>query len=316
MNALMVSSDLKNYMNEHMHLSGQVHSVFHSAVNLITEHDDLITLLCEKKSIAPMSMIVKCDNFENSFIKKGSEVILMRSKVHFPDEHEQISLKNTEEWPVHTALKFKAATPNIFKRHVSILESVLDREANMDGIASVVCHLKYPDKTVGLRSGKSHKMNQYASFIHDRIQLFMDDFQINDSIRYQEDLRKIIGFGPGLTPSTDDFFVGFSASLIYMTRLFGIKKRLIKHLNKLLYECSRGRTTRVSEELIKHVSEGKMSKILQDMFSSLFSKEDDKLHEKLTELISYGDTSGSDLLAGVYVAIRLFDSEEVRRIYS
>lgn len=101
-----------------------------------------------------------------------------------------------------------------------------------------------------------------------------------------------------------------------MTRLFGIKKRLVNHVNKRVYECSKGRTTRVSEELIKHVSEGKMSKLLQDMFTSLFSKEDDVLHGKLVELVSYGDTSGTDLLAGVYVAVRLFESEEVRRIYS
>ncbi len=315
MNAVIVSNDLKEFMEANMHMTGQVHSVFNSAVNLITESDDLITLLCERKSIAPMSMMVKCDKFSKLLLKKGSQVVLMGSKIHFPDSREQITLRNAEEWSVEVDLKFKPVTPQLFKKHISTLENVLDREGNMDGIASIVYHLSYPDGKSGFRSSRTVKMNQYASFIHDRIQQFMDDFQGNDMIRYQEDLRKIIGFGPGLTPSTDDFMVGFSASLLYMTRLFGIKKRLVNHVNKRVYECSKGRTTRVSEELIKHVSEGKMSKLLQDMFTSLFSKEDDVLHGKLVELVSYGDTSGP-ITSRCICSSSIIESEEVRRIYS
>jgi len=316
MNALTVSSDLKEFMDKNSHMIGQVHSVFNSAVNLITESDNLITLLVENKSITPMSLTVKCDDFQDSFIKKGSPVILTGSKISFPDDNEQISLKNVNEWCADANLKFKPANPNVFKKHITMLENVISREGNMDGIATVVYHLEYPGSSRGFDSKKSQKMNQYASFIHDRIQQFMYDFQADEKTRWQEDLRRIIGFGPGLTPSTDDFFVGFSASLLYMTRLFGIKKRFVNHVNKSIYECSQGRTTRISEELIKHATEGKMSKLLQEVFESLFSNNDGELHCKLSELIAYGDTSGTDLLSGVYVAVRMFDSEEVRRIYS
>lgn len=316
MNALVISSDLKEFINKKNEVFGQVHSVFNGAVNLITESDDLITILAEHKAVSPMSINVKCENFQESFIKKGNKFVLKGGKIVFPDNGESVNLKNADVVNVNANLDFEPASPSLFKKHITILENVIDREGNMDGIASVIYYLKYPDSPRKLNSKKGRKMNQYASFIHDRIQQFINDFQVGDTAKFHENLRRIIGFGPGLTPSTDDFIVGFSASLLYMTRLFPIKNEILKEMNKSIYECCLGRTTRISEELIKHVTGEKMSELLQEVFESLFSSNDSELQNKLSELIAYGDTSGTDLILGVYVTIRLFGSEEVRRIYS
>lgn len=113
-------------------------------------------------------------------------------------------------------------------------------------------------------------------------------------------IEGLIGLGPGLTPAGDDVLVGYLAC----RRAFGPPPpggwdRLAAALAPRLLAL----TTEISAAFLAHVLRGSCSELLLALLRALDAAAPARIGRAARALLALGETSGSDLLAGVCLAL-------------
>ncbi|MGA2313517.1 MAG: DUF2877 domain-containing protein [Xanthobacteraceae bacterium] len=109
-------------------------------------------------------------------------------------------------------------------------------------------------------------------------------------------LAALIGLGPGLTPSGDDFLCGVMATLHYLGRS-AVARRLAEGVLAAAAE-----TNLISAAYLRCAAEGEASEVLFNALSSIAAGGDGRLEACFDAVHSVGHTSGWDTLAGAAAA--------------
>jgi hypothetical protein len=104
--------------------------------------------------------------------------------------------------------------------------------------------------------------------------------------------RRLVGLGPGLTPSGDDALIGLAAAL----HATGHRARGM--LDELVDDAP-ARTTVVAASLLRHAADGEFSERLQYLLAALLGDDDAAVRPAIDAAIAWGATSGTDCLVGV-----------------
>ncbi len=112
--------------------------------------------------------------------------------------------------------------------------------------------------------------------------------------------RSLFGMGWGLTPSTDDFCVGLLAAAQC------VRKEGARGIDlSSLAEAAFGRTTLVSYNFLFHACQGRFTNTLLALARALFSGDLNTAETAAERLVSFGHSSGTDLLLGLLFGIKL-----------
>lgn len=114
-------------------------------------------------------------------------------------------------------------------------------------------------------------------------------------------MKNIIGYGIGLTPSMDDFISGMMISRIYIFYYLEKNLQTAYEFNHAIIKEIDNKTTRISEEMLKYSSLGQGNEYIKDLMISFlgnFPMED--FERNLLRSIEIGETSGTDMLLGIY----------------
>ncbi|UUX35314.1 DUF2877 domain-containing protein [Fundicoccus culcitae] len=110
-------------------------------------------------------------------------------------------------------------------------------------------------------------------------------------------LQNLIGAGPGLTPSGDDFLQG----MIFIEKVLGVENKL----HSLVEEGLKVRlTTDVSLSYYQAIFEGYANEPLINLLQSIQMGSEIGIQKALNHLQNYGETSGYDLLLGILVYLQ------------
>lgn len=110
---------------------------------------------------------------------------------------------------------------------------------------------------------------------------------------------QLIGLGPGLTPSGDDYFGGVLVALRWLGR--GTQT---ESLWRWLEPRLAGRTSAISAAHLAAAAAGHAHEALHELLDDLSAWEVPDLHARLARLDAVGHTSGWDALAGIVAAAR------------
>lgn len=116
----------------------------------------------------------------------------------------------------------------------------------------------------------------------------------------------IIGIGPGLTPSGDDFLIGF------ISVLFTIEpnRKIIKSLREEFLagiSNSVNKTTFLSKEFLLYSLKGEFCEIFHNFYISLKNNKTDEIINSTVKIIRLGHSSGSDTLSGIITGLTLMN---------
>lgn len=129
-----------------------------------------------------------------------------------------------------------------------------------------------------------------------------------NSVAPREDLEvaKLIGLGPGLTPSGDDLLAGV---LVALAELGFTKSR-----DKLWNACRGhlGRTNEISAAHLRGAARGYASSALHEAIHTTMGGRVDHVGHALTRLTQIGHSSGRDAFAGALIALRAATSRASR----
>jgi hypothetical protein len=110
---------------------------------------------------------------------------------------------------------------------------------------------------------------------------------------------QLIGLGPGLTPSGDDYFGGVLAALRWLGR--GTQA---DSLWRWLEPRLAGNTSAISAAHLAAAAGGQVHEALHEVLESLSAWQVPDLHPALSRLDAVGHTSGWDALAGIVAAAK------------
>jgi hypothetical protein len=110
-------------------------------------------------------------------------------------------------------------------------------------------------------------------------------------------LRALVGLGPGLTPSGDDFLVGLMAA---SRALANPTCDLAAVMNRLLPSLA-GATTDQSYFMLKAAAAGHYPQGLVELVAAVVAGDADRTRLSTGRLLDLGATSGQDMLAGALI---------------
>ena len=113
--------------------------------------------------------------------------------------------------------------------------------------------------------------------------------------------KSMIGLGPGLTPSGDDYLVG----------LFAVLNVLRSPSQTLRCEClemivgAEFATNAISYAALSKAATGRVRAIISELIERLMHGTENDFLAPLARVLAIGSTSGSDIVAGIVSGLRL-----------
>jgi hypothetical protein len=112
---------------------------------------------------------------------------------------------------------------------------------------------------------------------------------------------RLIGLGPGLTPSGDDYIVGLA---LVSAMAGGLVGRYQPFLAGLVRE-HRNRTNEISFTAMREATRGRARQSLIALFDATVTDDRRALRDAAQAVIAIGNTSGTDILSGVQAGLHL-----------
>ncbi|MGI6684129.1 MAG: DUF2877 domain-containing protein [Bacillota bacterium] len=267
-------------------LIGEIHSVFEQVINIVLPNQRLLTLATKNVSKLPGGINLDWEeNFKSLPLEMGDTVYLTKGSLVISDLL-YVDFTNTVKWLSSPFSVAESADLEEISFNYEELRTLLKNEANLDGLA-------------GLWVNKSNNLIKHFLF---PLSEWCEGIRDKNHEKLYLGMEKMIGLGPGLTPSGDDFLLGGLAVLNYWPD-HRLKMNLIQ---KKTQQIADEKTTDISREYLYQASEGHYSWELNCLLFFLVNKKSSKemLRNQVRKVIEIGCTSGSDILTGVGMTLK------------
>ncbi len=292
-NAVRMSQDLYDYLLKHENIAFRVHSIFRGAANLLSPKDELMTFARTDLDMMPMGMMVDLPahvawpfEVDDSVEYKGQMEFII------PNNGIQIVFRNARVWrPVLAMPSGEIVCAS--GEGLDLIKKIL-AELDSGGVASVI---RFIDGDVNETTAYT---SIYARFITGDIRLFLDAVESKDWEQSLHQAELLVGFGPGLTPSCDDFLAAFMLSLYYRNQWNHCDDQALLNFLQDVVDLAKSRTTIVSYSMLKHASKGKASDSYLNVLEALATHNLPELQRAIARVLEFGATSGADFLFGIW----------------
>jgi len=304
MKALEMCLNTKKLLDTQGEIHGYVHSVFNRVCNIVTKEDLLIPVISSYVPNTPRFISLNLplrSNIKSLGLKRGMEVIIEDNTLKTVEAGFSLDLSEVKLWDARPNFDFKRVEQKQLLLNLDILLDCFIKKGKFTGIAPVILELaqNINDKSFGENTIEN---NHYSGFVLPRLQRLIEGYRLGNLESVKAFAKQIVGFGPGLTPSADDFLTGFMVANIYSANHSGYPIGNIYILNQGIVEEAEYRTTKVSSEMLHFAAKGEVSENVRSLMLSIFSSNDDaELINNIHSVINNGETSGSDLIAGAYI---------------
>jgi len=277
----------------------KVHSVFHSALNLIDGSNSLYTLCLHKEQLHPSSALVSFSDHVSSFdefaFTKAEQGMFTEGSLYF-DCGIWVSLQGAKRThpSEEIAPKLVSLEASYFHKQMMFLSGIQQKKQTSLTVESLFATVSEP--------------NTLSSLVSFHAKLLKESMQTADIALAKRGIEGLLGLGPGSTPSGDDFICGFflalhmGMSLSFMQDVHSFCRDLSEVLSSLVHR-PRPITTDISLQLLGLASEGLFSQPLIAMAKSFSSLDADR--STWEALASYGHSSGLDAGLGFLFALSI-----------
>lgn len=315
MKALFICENLIKAITSKEIIKGRVHSVFSKACNIETEHN-LITLLSPEKQMSPMSVIVDLGtkvNFRKLNLTQNLEFNFSVNGISCREKNICISLDYSKIWSSGPkSVRLDGLDKGILE-NIKIMENGLNTYGKLHGAGPLISMLNEELPELELSALKVDSPDKHFEFTRDRFLDFIQDLTKGNVDKIAERAERIIGFGPGLTPSMDDFICGLMISFIFLGAYYRLDLSSIFNFNQKLISQSLDKTTRVSSEMLKHAAVGETNQAVKELMRAILSyPNEEKIVKALVNTIELGETSGSDTVLGIYAGCKIMTNSKYR----
>ncbi|MFX0126096.1 MAG: DUF2877 domain-containing protein [Candidatus Hodarchaeota archaeon] len=279
-----------SFAAQHLHKNtriGNVYSIHKQAINIETDNGMLIGIIDSSfgNYIANIRVNFPISFNLTNFIHQKTDVFHENNKIKFISSPLEISLLNTEVWNPQIDLSF-------FKFRFSLKKRLNECKKEL---------LQYSRSQLNFLLNDQSPPNQWCRSGSRAYEKLKEGIVSYNAKLCLETLKRIIGLGPGWTPSWDDFLAGFFASL-YLIKCQNQETNPLYNLLQHIKEDKHlfwSRTTPQSFQQIQFGLKGHLPEEHLLILNQLFHGGPKSLASFLTRIFNIGHTSGADLLVGL-----------------
>lgn len=294
----------------------KVHSVFDHAFYIQSGSNSLISVTKNRNYISPASILIKNfddKSFKSTGVVEGMGVKFDKQALIFGDDALAIKLGKSSNrtllsFPRHPSISLTGISLNL-----RVLRDVIYTCPSREGLIPLLENVELHGSLQFFLQPQKPTFSEMARPHIDILMrgLFGGDFHIviNGAL-------SILGLGPGLTPSCDDFLTGLMLSLnLGGKALLKDRKKPISFYRRVSDEIRRaakGKTTIYSQTFLDQARRGEGPKAVIELIHNLLTKDPSRVATNAKTVIEMGETSGADIAIGVYYGIRFLVSQVER----
>lgn len=293
---LSFDKDFSRLMNgeETVRIVGKVHSVFKRVVNFQDDSKQIYSILQRDLDNGPYSIRIDQGGLK-SFLELNinvDDLVIIRNGCLEIGSVFKLRFDNDQLWnPEKLKIFSNENTVSIFNENIKVYSKLLSNRAN-GGV-------KYYYIKNHTNSNREYKPSLIEKELEKRISNLKWSID-NDYKSLKENIISIVGLGSGLTPSGDDFLVGFITAL---NTIEDTKTMLTLDKIESILKNNSLSTTDISIMMVKASLEGKARENLISFICALFSNDKSRLIHNIDNVFSIGSSSGADLSVGVVVGL-------------
>lgn len=324
LHAELIGYKVRESLRAREHAQGykvQVEGVFDQALYLRAGEDSLIRIIKQKEFVGPSSIVINAPSPEFSFrstgLTAGTELTLNGNSLIAERIGFSVSLGNAAEWSPEVLPKdVKALSLEEINLNIRVFRDIIYTCPTREGLVPLLENVELFGPMEVFLKAKRPGMAEKARPYIDRL---MWGLMMGDTETILKSAEPILGLGPGLTPSCDDFLAGLLLSIkLAGDFLFGSEQSSIDFFKKAadaITELARVKTTIYSISIINEAASGHGPQAAADVISSVLTKNPDSTAQASKTLISMGETSGADIAVGIFYGIRfLISNLELREL--
>ncbi|QCJ42229.1 DUF2877 domain-containing protein [Bacillus sp. S3] len=264
----------------HSSFSGFVHSTFYRTFNIqCLENGELFTIACSEIDNGPNTLIIDVDHVSFLGIEVNDRVFVKNQTLHIENKL-ALSIEKASKW--ESVIPVYPPNVEILIRNIRRMKEYIDMYGKSGGFKKQMA-------AQGPFEAEMSKM------LEKRKNLLLNELENNHVSLAIPHAVSLIGLGPGLTPSGDDFLTGIFTvfnmknSPFYAQRSFC--EDVLKHAKTL--------TNDISYMALKKAATGKVRESIISLIESLIAGNEEDLFLSLNKVLSIGSSSGTDISLGL-----------------
>ena len=289
------------------------HSVFEHAIYMQNGEDSLIRILKDKEFISPSTIVIsgmENQSFKSLDIENGTELEINNYSITAKENEFTLHFGDASTWqPPKLPLETEIISLEEINLNLRILKDIIYTSPSREGLIPL---LENVEKLGPLEVFVKNQKPTMSEKARPHIDALMWGIFSGDAETIIKSIEPILGLGPGLTPSCDDFIAGLILSLNTAgASLFKKEPETVQFFAKMSEDIStlaKRKTTIYSSSFISESALGEGPKAALDLIFSIITKSPDEVAGVSKRLISVGATSGADIAIGIYYGIRFLTS--------
>lgn len=281
--------------------TSEVHSIFERTFNIMID-GRLVGIARNDVARSPINMITDIRPSESMLslgICKGTQVRGGDNRVLIGDVLE-ISLEGTKLWRPRTRAEGHINF-EIIGYNLELAKRLAVGKGGREGLGQLLPHVH--EIASGIVPHVSDS-NQVIEVALPHLVNLVKSVGAGDVRGVEESAQKLVGLGPGLSPSADDALAGFMAALWWIANSLGRKLDRVRVMNGAIVGRM-GKTTLVSQQLIEHAAVGETNEAVEKLLEAILVGTAADMKAGLEKVSRIGETSGIDTAVGVLLGLNL-----------
>lgn len=264
----------------------RVQSIHRSVVNIATP-DGLLTVASPDGGGLPNGIVADLGpDWRTIGLHPGMVVCASDASIRVPDAGLEIQFDAAQRWSPRFQPSAQAADAGAERwgRRSAATRTIARARASAGGFGAL------------LGAGVAHDPARTPDVARPIVARLVAALETGDRSLAAEVAARLIGLGPGLTPSGDDVLVGIEAALYALARpSAGFTALAMDHVE--------GRTTALAATLLRHAGAGEFAERLHSLLAALLGPDDEAIPAAIDRAVAWGATSGTDCLLGVLIGL-------------
>ncbi len=282
-------------INSNTYNTARIQKVYNNSANIILNTKDMLNINFNDKPLPTNGMYIENGRgLKEMFTEEMGKVgVVKDGKIYFQnlelDYSDAEILDNSFKALQIRNLDFEEINKNIKK---------IRKELNQVPLKSLLLKVYLSKRTIDTDSNFETRLQEKYLDFFNRIRV---SIQLKDSDLIKKDILSIIGLGPGLTPSGDDFFIGFITTALILKQYYNIFD-----VTTEMNEIKRYLST-ISSHTLSGIQNGYLPGILIRIFELIFNYSAVEFKREFLKIEGYGHSSGEDLFTGVLLFLENYN---------
>jgi hypothetical protein len=266
--------------------TGYVHSIFNRTVNVQSlETGELYTVACHEIDNGPNTLVIQVDCFNRINLAINDHVYVEKNVLHIANKLD-INVDKAALW--ESILPVYPQNVEILKRNLTKMMDYIDNHGIGGGIKK------------SINSNTAFEI-ELSKMLEERTSSLLTELFNNRMSESIEMASKLIGLGPGLTPSGDDFLVG----LFTVLNIQKSPKHPLKDFCKEVIKLAKPLTNDISLMAMQKASIGKVRESIISLVNSILYGTEEDLILSLNKVLKIGSSSGTDIALGIVAGLEV-----------